>query len=174
MSLVLNGDTGVSKVQTGAVTFEDMPAGSIIQVANYTTGTMATGTTTIPLDNTIPQITEGTQFMSLVFTPKKANSTLKIEVVCNSGSNVANNMIVALFRDSGASAIAVQESYIAGSNEITTSYVCFIPAVSIAQSTFTVRVGGNQPGTTTFNGRAGVQQFGGALASSITIEEIAQ
>jgi hypothetical protein len=36
--------------------------GKIVQVVNFQTGVFATGTATIPLDNTIPQITEGTEY----------------------------------------------------------------------------------------------------------------
>ena len=40
------------------------------------------------------------------------------------------------------------------------------------QLTFRVRVGCNQSGTVTFNGREGARKYGSRLASSITIFEI--
>ncbi len=56
-------------------------SGSLAQAPVTTqTGTVATGTTVIPADNTIPQITEGVEFMTLAFTPKIATSRLEIEV----------------------------------------------------------------------------------------------
>lgn len=150
-------------------------AGHVIQVANFTTGVMATGTATIPQDNTIPQITEGTQFMSLAFTPKKANSKLKIDVVFVASNSTVASQIVALFKGSIADAIGVAESYIAGGgSRYTTSFTVYIDAVDTTLKTFTVRSGGHLAGTTTFNGYGGVQAYGGSLASSITITEIAQ
>jgi len=174
MSLVLNGDTGVSMVQTGAVTFEDMPAGSVIQVANYTTGTMATGTEIIPYDNTIPQITEGTQFMSLAFTPKKANSKLLVTTTVNGTASVNSVIIVAFIKDTATDAVASVGKYsVAGAPDCIT-FSTYITVSSLSAITFSVRVGLSVAGSIYFNGYTGLGVFGGALASSITIEEIAQ
>ena len=150
-------------------------AGHVIQVANYTTGTMATGTTTTPLDNTIPQITEGTQFMSLAFIPKKANSKLKIDVVIYTSHSTAGAWFVnALFRDSGVNAIGIGAiSQPTATAMISCAFTVYVDAISTSLSTFTVRSGG-QAGTLTFNGQSGGVLFGGSLASSITITEIAQ
>jgi hypothetical protein len=40
-------------------------------------------------------------------------------------------------------------------------------------TTFRFRAGGNVAGTTTFNGNAGARIFGGVMASSIVIQEVA-
>jgi hypothetical protein len=176
MPLILSGDNGVDKVQNGSIQFDDVSAGMVIQVANYTTGAMATGTATIPLDNTIPQITEGTQFMSLAFTPKKANSKLKIEVTSIAVCSTGQNIVIALFRDSGANAIAtIFDNRIFGVNAGgANSFTVFVDANSISSTTFTVRIGMASAATITFNGIAATAYLGGSLASSITITEIAQ
>ena len=166
----ISGDTGVDKFDGTTI------AGHVIQVANYTTGTMATGTGIIPYDNTIPQITEGTQFMSLAFTPKKANSKLKIIVNAIFMASVASKLVSSIFRDSGTNAVASvvdNRIYAVGTGGII-SFIAYIDAVSTSLSTFTVRGGLDRVGTITFNGEAGAGYFGGSLASSITIEEIAQ
>lgn len=175
--VVINGDTGIDKVQTGAVTFEDMPAGSVIQVANYTTGANSTTTSLIPLDNTIPQITEGTQIMSLAFTPKKANSKLKITVVAHSSNSATTRNIFALFVDDSTSSIGTMPVYLPViTAPVPCSFVSFYNVVSTSTRTFSVRLGVNSASTATFNGESGSSScsFGGSLASSITIEEIAQ
>jgi hypothetical protein len=41
----------------------------LLQVVNTTTGAVATGTTVMPFDDTIPQSGEGDQYMSLAITP---------------------------------------------------------------------------------------------------------
>jgi hypothetical protein len=42
---------------TGKLAASSLPAGCVLQVKNFQTGTYATGTTLLPFDNTIPQIT---------------------------------------------------------------------------------------------------------------------
>ena len=144
-----------------------------IQSKYFTTGEVATGTTLIPLDDTIPQITEGDQYMSLAITPYRANSTLVVEVVvAQMESSVANNMTVAIFRDAVAdakgAAVVQLAAGIPGSQSLSVS----VPASAEAATTFYVRIGGNAAGTTTFNGRAGARSLGGILSSSIRITEI--
>ena len=56
-------------------------ASKFLQEISAETGAVATGTTIIPYDDTIPQITEGTEFMTLAITPISATSKLIIEVV---------------------------------------------------------------------------------------------
>lgn len=153
----------------------NFPVGTIIQVQNYTTGTMATGTAVIPWDNTIPQITEGTQFMSLAFTPKKATSKLKITVnVAMLSCNASSWTTIALFKDSNVNAIGSCVGYMLASESITPSFVAYVDAVDTSAHTFTVRIGSHASATITFNGYASAQYLGGSLASAITIEEIAQ
>jgi len=179
------GDVIVLPNEFTALTGSDFDIDKLFFVRyNYTTDkegvahkvAMSTGTTTIPFDNTIPQITEGFQVMSLAFTPKKANSKLKIEVVTNQAASVATVVATAVFRDSTASAIASALGTFQAAADGTTINTCiaYIDAVSTAVTTFTVRIGSQNAGTTTFNGAVGTQRYGGSLASSITIEEIAQ
>lgn len=171
MSTTISGDTGIDKFEGTTI------AGHVIQVANYTTGAMATGTALIPMDNTIPQITEGTQFMSLSFTPKKDTSKLKITVVAQSAVPTTSGWgTTALFRNSVSNAIGAVPAYYhaAGGIGVNISFVCFIDALSASLSTFTVRIGHSNAQTLTFNGTVSTAYMGGSLTSSITIEEIAQ
>ena len=174
MPTTINGTTGVSLVQDNVITSLNQPSGSVIQVANFFTGEVATGTTIIPLDDTIPQNTEGTQFMSLAFTPKKANSILKIECIVNQAASLADSMhVLALFRDSTANAVGVSIAQgVSSAFNVNIKCTAFVSAGAITPTTFYVRTGGNAAGTITFNGRSGARVYGGALASSITITEI--
>jgi hypothetical protein len=148
-----------------------LPAGSVIQVVNYQTGAVATGTTLIPNDDTIPQITEGNEYMTLAITPTSATSLLEVTVTAISGSSAGNYMCVALFRDSGANALATAFFYTAIDTYYPVTYSYRVVSGSVSATTFRVRIGGNNAGTTTFNGRNGVRLFGGTMASSITIKE---
>lgn len=159
----------------GTLLFSDMPAGSVIQAANYTTGAMATGTALIPWDDTIPQITEGTEFMSLAFTPKKANSLLRVDVtILLASSTTVNGLIAAIFRDSTGGAIGASYSEIYATSMMSQTLTSFIPANATSLTTLRVRAGASTAATVTFNGQASARKFGGVASSSITITEIAQ
>jgi len=153
----------------------DTSTGTILQVQNYTTGAMTTGTGVIPNDDSIPQITEGTEFMTLAFTPKKANSRLRIDIVALVTNNSANYTSCALFRDSTANAIGAMLFTTvpsAGYYE-TCAFTVFVDAVATTTTTFRFRAGGSGASTVTFNGQSSARIFGGTMASSITVTEIA-
>jgi hypothetical protein len=147
--------------------------GIIIQIARTETGAVATGTTIIPLDDTIPQITEGNEYMTLAMTPTSAASILRIDVVSHSGNTAASTFnITALFQDAVANALACGVQYIDVATALSgVRFTHYMAAGTTSPITFRVRVGGHQSGTTTFNGTAAARKFGGVLASSITVTE---
>ena len=151
-------------------------AGSIVQVVNTQTGTMATGTTTIPNDNTIPQNTEGDQYMSLAITPTSATNKLLITVTAILTSTVNTSHITgALFQDTTANALACARLGMAtGSSGLaqTMTFSHYMTSGTTSSTTFKFRAGLEQANTLTFNGEAGASLMGGVLASSITIQEI--
>ena len=158
---VANGGTGVAASK------------QLIQNLNTTTGAMATGTTTIPQDDTIPQITEGTQFMTLAITPTSATSVLQIDVIAIISLDTAGfGVFMPLFRDAVANALAVSYFQTNGANAPQTIPLKYIMVAGTTSAiTFRVRIGGQLASTVTFNGRAGGALMGGTLASSITIKE---
>lgn len=154
-------------------TNRSIPFTQVIQTVRTVTGTVATGTTQIPADNTIPQNTEGDQYMSLAITPKSTTNLLRIEVVFHGTNSVAGtfNMCAALFQDSTAGALAAGWMTHTPTSECNIKYTYFMTAGTTSSTTFKVRAGVGAAGTTTFNGTGGVQIYGGVLASSITITE---
>ena len=148
--------------------------GTVLQIKSTKLGTVATGTTLMINDNTIPQNTEGDQYMTLAFTPLSATSTLRFEVLLFVAHNVATaNAVVAIFRDSVADAIAAGNMDLMGANTgflVTLNYDMTSPGTSAY--TYKVRAGGNAAGTLTVNGWGAAQYFGGVLFSSITITEV--
>ena len=152
-------------------------SGSVVQVVNTISGAVATGTTLMPYDDTIPQNTEGDQYMTLAITPTSATNKLKIDVVFNCGnSSGAGMMSVALFQDTTAGALAaVGDQYLTGAKEAVICFTHYMTSGTTSATTFKVRAGSDQAGTTTFNGNgqaAGTRTFGGVGASSITITEV--
>lgn len=150
-------------------------AGDIVQVVNYQTGAMATGTTVAPYDDTIMQKTEGDEYLTYTITPTNTNNKLLILVEMNLSHSYAGSlyMMVGLFQDAIASAIKMS---IGWTNSATvlhpTVLIHDMVAGTVSEITFKIRAGGHQSGTTTFNGAGGGRLGGGVLISSITIMEI--
>jgi len=167
---IASGKTLDLKTQ-GSVT---MPTGSVLQVVNFQTGAVATGTTIIPHDDSIPQITEGTEFMTLAITPKNTSNLLKIDVVMYGTMNGANYLMSALFQDTTASALAAINVSLAQAVNWTNSlsYTHYMTAGTTNATTFKVRGGPNAAAAFSFNGQSGGRIYGGVAASSITITEI--
>jgi len=147
--------------------------GTVVQVANYQTGEYASGATAIFQDDSRPQITEGNEFMTLAFTPTSATNKLKIDVVWHgSGSAASNILVVALFKDATVDALAcISETKTNANWAMNAVFTHYMTAGTTSEITFRVRAG-LVAGTTYFNGKAAGREYGGSLASSITITEI--
>lgn len=150
-------------------------SGTVLQQVRTQTGAVATGSTALPWDDTIPQSSEGDQFMSLAITPKSATSKLVIQVVLNGAINTGGSIIAALFQDATAGSLAVGTSVSQPVNNNPQQVVLTHTMTSgtTSATTFKVRAGGSSGGTLTFNGTAGGRSFGGVYASTILITEYA-
>jgi len=152
---------------------QELPPGKVVQVVNFQTGALATGTTTIPFDDTIPQITEGNEYMTLAITPTNASNILIIQVIgqWNNTQSDGNAISTALFVGTTTDALAatgtIGRLYAYQPPQLTHKMIAGVTTAL----TFRVRAGGNSAGTTTFNGLEGTAKFGGLAASSITITE---
>ena len=171
MSTLVSGDSGGT-----AVTTTTLPTlqGQVLQVVNYQTGAVATGTTSIPQDDTIPQITEGTQFITLAITPRSATSKLIIQVITCLTASITDNVCTALFQDSTANALAALNTVNSTAGWMMNhSFLHYMTSGTTSSTTFRVRCGPNGGATTvTFNGTAGARLYGGVMPSSITIWEV--
>jgi hypothetical protein len=148
--------------------------GKVVQVVNTTTGASATGTTTMPHDDTIPQNSEGTEYMTLAITPTSSSNKLLIEWVANIATSAPMQMTTALFQDSTSNALAVLLEYNSNTNAgVVMSGKHYMAAGTTSSTTFKLRCASQNAATMTFNGYSGSRLYGGALASSITITEIA-
>ena len=168
-----NGTNAITVASDGGVYIKD----AVIQVVNHQDSQQAVGTAIIPNDDSIPQKTEGTEFMTLSITPKSATSKLLIQVVVSSTASSNNALnISALFKNDETNAIATTGQYQhIGTGIMTTTYSHYITAGTTSSITFRVR-GGASTGNYTFNGyhHNGIlyRNFGGSSASSMTIMEI--
>lgn len=146
--------------------------GELRQVRYVRDGAYATNAGTIPSDDTIPQNTEGAQYMSLAVTPTSAVNLLRVESAAYlSCSGAAEYMSMALFRDSGADAIAATQQSMNSADPSRLALQYQGVAGSVSSTTFAVRAGGTAS-TTYFNGYSGARKLGGVLESHIRISEL--
>lgn len=151
-----------------------IPSGSanaFVNRASIIVATSATGSTQIPADNTIPQNTEGDQYMSLSYTPANASNVLVIRVIANVSATNAVTLTGALFQDSIANALSASGILNTTTSPTLISLTYTMTAGTTSSTTFKVRIGGSGTNTTSFNGVSGTQRYGGVVSSVITIEE---
>lgn len=150
------------------------PGTHVVQVVNTTDGAAATTTTLIPNDDTIPQNTEGAEFMTLAITPKATTNKLIIDVTWIGTAGTTSSLTVALFQDSTAAALAAATTNItSGAEPDTVAFRHIMDAGTVSATTLKVRAGIGAAGTVTFNGASSLRRAGGVLASSIVIREYA-
>ena len=147
----------------------------VAQVVRASTADLVTGTTQIPADDTIPQITEGDEFLTCNITPKNAANTLKVDVVCNLNINTTGTpfLVVALFIDPGPDAVAVSWVEASASRPVVISFSYWQAAGTVSEMIFKGRAGSDGSNAITVNGKSGSRYYGGVVMSSITITEYA-
>ena len=165
-----NNAVGSGKLASGV-------GGKVLQIKNVHVGTVISGTTNMPDDNSIPQQTEGIECMTLAITPTSATSRLTITSIVNAGSTSSGQWIMALFQDSTASALStthVLGSLSAGGHLDTAILIHDMVAGTTSSTTFKIRAGWGSS-VFYFNGETyGSRQTGsqgGSLCSRIQIME---
>ena len=173
MTTTIDGSAGITyPVVAGSSSAVQASSAKVIQVVNAQSGAVATGTTSIPADDTIPQITEGTEYITLAITPTSATSKLLIQVVWM-GSTTSPSCTIALFQDATANALAASISSMAANGLTVIPLNYFMTAGTTSSTTFRLRFGSNAAATTTTNGQSGGRFYGGVANTSITISEVA-
>lgn len=149
-------------------------AGAVIDRAYGEYTTNADITTSIPLDDTIPQNTEGTQVLSVAITPKTTTNRVRATFRAWGTLSAVGTLIAALFRNSTADALAVTASVIHAADYIHQLVIVFEDAPgSTSAQTYNVRVGKSSAGNARLNGTSAARLFGGAARATLVLEEIA-
>jgi hypothetical protein len=147
-------------------------AGVPVQIVSTNYSAVAANATVMPWDDTIPQITEGDEYMSQVITPKSATNILEIEIVANFATTAAKMICGALFQDPTANAIAATATYEgAASASVPLILRHRMVAGTTSAITFKFRAGPETASTITMNGVIGVRKFGGITGSHIRVIE---
>jgi len=182
---------GISKLLFGAaMTYPRMNAAAsaweqvnvpVIQQKYTQITAVITGTTVLPVDNTIPQYNEGVDSTLIVsITPKLSTSYLKIEVDMeishSSGATVP--IVAALFTGSAAAyesgtpnALAAGVKDAGQDNYQRITFTHFVLSTSTALRYYGVRFGKAAAGTVRMNSD-GTNTLGGVISSTIKITEI--
>ena len=178
MTAKLSGSTGLEV----PVPVEEVYGGTgvaasniIVNEARTDDGEVATGTTVLPADDTIPQITEGDEFLTVSITPKNTANKLIIEWELHLAhtSGAGNRTVVALFQDATAGALTATTKTHGTTNQIMESLGSYeMLARTVSATTFKIRAGSAAAGTMTFNGISSSRLLGGVMNSYIKVTEV--
>ena len=146
------------------------PSGSSVMTPRCNVSTTSGSTTTsIPFDNTIPQITEGGEIISLAsVTPSSSSSKILVQFSTFCVASTSNAMPFALF-DGSTNAVAASVTVIATGG--TMICVCFLIDSWTGSKTLSIRAG-PPAGTLYWLRSAAEEKFSTARQSVITATEI--
>jgi hypothetical protein len=130
--------------------------------------------TILPLDDTIPQNTEGDELLTVAITPTNASSTLSIMVEVQGQLAVASgDWACAVFVDTTADAIAARAaSVVSTSNIMQLTFTHTLSAGSTSARTYKVRCGSAVATDLKVNGTNTARLFGGVNQSRMSVTEI--
>ena len=153
-------------------------AGKLLRKTSYTITRQAISPAQFPQDNTIPQISEGTQFFSQAYTPSTANCDLVITANCSvrEYNNVANQCAMALFVNDSTDALRVVSGYSSGGSPVHGNNFTLVHKMAswgVSAKTFSLRA--SEGNAINYAAYGYAQQWWGATthASLFIIEEIA-
>lgn len=150
-----------------------LAAGGIVQTAFATSSSSSSTASTIPADTTIPQNTEGTEFITCAITPTSATNKLLIELeIPIIDGSTAMAWIGALFQDSTANALATSSVAVSASGVMDSFKISYyMTAGTTSSTTFKFRYGGNT-GTAYILRSAAADLFSTAKQAVFKITEI--
>jgi hypothetical protein len=151
-------------------------AGDAVQVVQSSTGTHTRRTATIPSDNSIPQITEGTEELTVAITPGNTSDLLKVEAIVYGSPVTVNAWIMAAIFNTdvhatNALSAAAQQPYGPSISGMTPVHIChFLTAPSAAETTFRLRVGADT-GSLDVNGYNNAGLLGGVIDTMLSVTQ---
>lgn len=161
----------------GAMTADEareLMSGAVVQIQHAQTGAVISGTTVMPLDDTVPQNTEGTEILTCAITPKKATNILLIIGVVQFSHYVGSvNAVLGLFQDTTADALLAAAGCSAYGGTVK-PLIHKMVAGTTNETTFKLRGGPESTGTVYINTKAGGTSrcLGGLYATTLTIIEM--
>lgn len=167
----VDAGTDTTRAVTPATLAGASIGGKVLGQKTVTIDTLFSTLNTIPADDTIPQITEGAELLSLSYTPVSATTKLYVWYRLLLHNNNSRIITVASFRDGVTDAVHSVGQY--NANNIFTLFNKFtINSGSTSTTTFSIRVGGSASGTTSVNGTNTSRVYGGTSISYLGILEV--
>lgn len=151
-----------------------LQAGAVVKSTLTMRCDALTAGSVIPSDGTIPQITEGTQWVSSTFTMTSSSNRIRVTIYgyCGAGDVSCG---FPLFEDATANALIVGGAYTASTGATFPAVVIYEAAGYSGAKVFSSRFGGSGGSSTLNKTFGGTSIYGTAKqCSSIKIEEIKQ
>lgn len=127
----------------------------------------------IPFDTTIPQISEGKEYMTYTMTPKKADSVLVIDFSAFISGSLNIGTTFAIFKDAEVNAINATAQHITSNGDTQIVRLrTVIPVSGAGARTYRIRFGPSGGGTVFVLQSAVVNLYGSAKQAVITCDEI--
>lgn len=139
------------------------------------TSLVSTSALTPAFDDTIPQITEGAEFLSNTITPAMAPNIIHVEVIVPFlGSDTGNNGTVFICRGGVNNCLACTGNFLFAGAQVSSYVDAWDLPNGVSSITYSSRFSGVTGGGTTFiNGRAAAtRRYGGASYPTLKITEI--
>jgi len=166
------GDKGVGTINTDLGMYVD-GHGMAVQHKAVFNSVYTTLGTILPHDDTIPQITEGNEVLSVTITPISALSRFILRATLNVGGATSLQVSGSTFRVGftdgiGSSSISLNSTNFMDQLIVAASY----DAVDLTARTYTVRVGSAAASDVFLNGDGTARVFGGSAVSRLDIYEV--
>jgi hypothetical protein len=151
--------------------------GKVAQVVSVTSNTGATTTANVPLDTTVPQLSEMSAYSSLniTITPTNSSSTIIVEFEVFVSSSALGSTVLAIFKDSNTSA-STAGYFTSNANEFSAMQrIRFIETAGSGARTYKLYFGRNNGGVgNRYIGRTDGASplFGTAMVNTATAMEV--
>lgn len=162
-------------VQVQVLTPSTPRSGHTIQRLVTSSTATSGGTTAMPFDDTIPQNTEGTEFLTCTITPRHAADLLWVTHAGTYSTGGAADVTIALFQDSTANALAAVGTYRGGGDQMGTNALIYVAqAGTTSSTTFKIRAGAAGGQNVQMNGKGvgNTRVYGGVAYSALAVTEM--
>lgn len=128
--------------------------------------------TVIPLDDTIPQITEGTEILSATIAPSAATSKMRVSFSAFGATSESSVALVATLVIDGAPGAQTTVAAGTGGALLPVSFSYEHAPGDTDSHTYAVRIGPGTAGAVRLNGNMSGRLFGGTATAQLTVEEV--
>jgi hypothetical protein len=147
-------------------------AGSVIGSAYGTYDANEDLDAVIPLDDTIPQATEGTEILSVTHTPASSANKLRVHFSGFGATSESSVALVAFLTIDGAPAAQTTVATGVSGALLPLTFSCEYSPGDTDSHTYAIHVGPGTAGAVRLNGTMSGRLFGGTAAAQLIIEEI--